>query len=806
MLAGRRSGKMLHMTDAGTTLARMLPGSRTTVRFFSSASDARRSRRPTDAVLFAGCALTVGLVTVASATSSLAGSIAAVVQALPGLVGWFWEMCDTLVVVWALVIVGVTVCSTGRLSLFRDQALAVVLALGAGALVLEDGVTVASGLTAGGPATIYPALRLALSVAILATSSPHLGRPIRRVGRWLIVLASFSAVALGISTVLGVLAGLALGGGAAAIVHLLFGSPGGVPTIDTVRTALAEMGVPVADMTIEGLAPRGVALLRATDVDGRDLTVKVFGRDARDGQLVNVLWAYLWYRDEAPFLTLSRLRLVEHEAFLTLLAERAGVPVLPVRAAGMAEEDAVIVLDALGDPVAERDDDAITDMYLGQAWRSIGSLHEAGIAHGALDDLHLVVLSDGGAAIGTFNRAAAAASPAQLATDRAQLLVTTALHVGPTRAIEAARTALGIDGLATMLPFLQSAALTRPIRAGLKASPTLLDDLRSATAAAADTEVPKLEPLRRVTLGSALIVLVVVFAAWAIITAISHVGLASLLDELQQADSIWLWGALLFSQSIWISEAFSTLGACPRPLRLGPVIGLQFAIRFIALAVPSSAGRVALNVRFFQRAGLATSPAVAVGLVDSLAGFVVEVFLLLVIWLAGLGTLTLSLRGVSIDINSEAVLAIVIAGVIATAVLVMIPKVRRAIRPRLSEAAEALQVLRVPTKVLQLFGGNLVAQVLMAMTLGMCLRAFGAQTSLANLILINTLASLFSGVMPVPGGIGVMEAALAWGLVAAGIPEPTAIATAMSFRIVTFYLPPIWGAYALRVLRRREYL
>jgi uncharacterized membrane protein YbhN (UPF0104 family) len=309
-----------------------------------------------------------------------------------------------------------------------------------------------------------------------------------------------------------------------------------------------------------------------------------------------------------------------------------------------------------------------------------------------------------------------------------------------------------------------------------------------------------------VTLGSALIVLVVVFAAWAIITAISHVGLASLLDQLQQADSVWLWTALLFSQSIWISEAFSTLGACPRPLRLGPVIGLQFAIRFIALAVPSSAGRVALNVRFFQRAGLATSPAIAVGLVDSLAGFVVQVFLLLVIWLAGLGTLTLSLSGVSVDLNSELVLAIVIAGVIGIAVLVMIPKVRRAIRPRLSEAAEALQVLRVPTKVLQLFGGNFVAQVLMAMTLGMCLRAFGAQTSLVNLMLINTLASLFSGVMPVPGGIGVMEAALAWGLVAAGIAEPTAIATAMSFRIVTFYLPPIWGAYALRVLRRREYL
>ena len=217
------------MTDAGTTLARMLPGSRTTVRFFSSASDARRSRRPTDAVLFAGCALTVGLVTVASATSSLAGSITAVVQALPGLVGWFWEMCDTLVVVWALVIVGVTVCSTGRLSLFRDQALAVVLALGAGALVLEDGVTVASGSTAGGPATTTRRCGSRCRSPSWRPPRHTSGGRSAGWGRWLIVLASFSAVALGISTVLGVLAGLALGGGAAAIVHLLFGSPAGCP-------------------------------------------------------------------------------------------------------------------------------------------------------------------------------------------------------------------------------------------------------------------------------------------------------------------------------------------------------------------------------------------------------------------------------------------------------------------------------------------------------------------------------------------------------------------------------------------------
>jgi hypothetical protein len=38
---------------------------------------------------------------------------------------------------------------------------------------------------------------------------------------------------------------------------------------------------------------------------------------------------------ESPHLGASRLQLVEHEAFLTLMAERGGVPVMPVVAAGL---------------------------------------------------------------------------------------------------------------------------------------------------------------------------------------------------------------------------------------------------------------------------------------------------------------------------------------------------------------------------------------------------------------------------------------------------------------------------------------
>ena len=90
-------------------------------------------------------------------------------------------------------------------------------------------------------------------------------------------------------------------------------------------------------------------------------------------------------------------------------------------------------------------------------------------------------------------------------------------------------------------------------------------------------------------------------------------------------------------------------------------------------------------------------------------------------------------------------------------------------------------------------GGNLVAQVLLAIIIGLCLKAFGYSATLAELILVNTFVSLFAGFMPVPGGVGVAEAAYTAGLIAIGIPESAATSTALMVRLITFYIPPIWG-------------
>ena len=86
------------------------------------------------------------------------------------------------------------------------------------------------------------------------------------------------------------------------------------------------------------------------------------------------------------------------------------------------------------------------------------------------------------------------------------------------------------------------------------------------------------------------------------------------------------------------------------------------------------------------------------------------------------------------------------------------------------------------------------------------LHAYGETLPFLQLVLINSLASVLGGLAPVPGGMGVVEAGLIAGLTAAGIPNDIAVATTFTHRLFTAYLPPIWGWFALRWLRRNDYV
>jgi uncharacterized protein (TIRG00374 family) len=114
-------------------------------------------------------------------------------------------------------------------------------------------------------------------------------------------------------------------------------------------------------------------------------------------------------------------------------------------------------------------------------------------------------------------------------------------------------------------------------------------------------------------------------------------------------------------------------------------------------------------------------------------------------------------------------------------------------------------VARVRRKRVELFGGNVLSELTYALALGATCLAFGVHLNLAELVFVNTAAAVLSSLIPVPGGIGAAEASLSAGLIAVSVDESTAFAIAITQRLCTYYLPPIWGYFSLRWLSSKGY-
>ena len=776
---------------------------------YASRGDEPRHRRAADAVLFLFGATGL-LVASLIANSGLEGEATAT-EALRSLLDWLdavWRVAYVFAPILAVALI-VIAFATKRRTLGVTLVVALGLVIGASEIVdrVVDGTWAGlKPLFVFGEAT-FPPVRIAACFAVIATARPDLSRPMRRFSGAVVVVAALAAVVLGESSLSGALAAASVGILVTAFIYLVIGSHAGFPPESRVRASLAQLGLAVGALDPTETQIAGVARYETTDTEGRPLLVKVYGRDARDSQLVARLWRMMWYRDAGPQMAASRLRQVEHEALCTLAAARAGVATQDVVALGaVSNGDALIVFEKAEGPTLDAmGPDAVTDAMLESAWTSVSRLHDARIAHGRIE-MDGLVASGGRVVITDLARARLAAPEADCAVDVAELLVATAVLVGPDRALTTARTSIGDQALSTALPYVQPAALTPELRdeahdGGLKVS-----DFRATTAAALDVPLPPIAELRRVTIKGLFFVALTAFAAWLIISQLADIGLSTIIDELKGASWEWLLVVLILGQLPLASQALSLTGAVPSPIPYAPTVALESGIKFVNLTVPSSAGRIAVNIRYLQKQGLSSTSAVSAGALDGVAGTIVEVILLLII--VPFMNLDLGVdAGGDMSALGWIVLAFVVAAVAAVVVLIVKRSWREWLVHALKEAFATLKdVLVAPAKLVRLFGGNILTELGWALCLAASAHAYGANLGLAQALVVNMLASVFASVMPVPGGIGVAEASLAAGMMVFGVPQTEAYAAALTHRLATFYLPPIWGWFSLRYLTRKGYL
>jgi uncharacterized membrane protein YbhN (UPF0104 family) len=301
-------------------------------------------------------------------------------------------------------------------------------------------------------------------------------------------------------------------------------------------------------------------------------------------------------------------------------------------------------------------------------------------------------------------------------------------------------------------------------------------------------------------------VVLLVLALSVLVNKVAGLDLDEVADQLGDAAWPLVAAGFVVAQTPRVTQTFSTLGAAPRPVPWRPTYLLQLAQGYIGLAVPSSAARIAMNVRFFQKQGFSSGASLAIGGLDSVAGFLVEASLLV-------GLILFTPQTLHFDLDASAlpqwrtILAVLVAlAVVVGGVSALLPDRRRQLitwaKSLATEGRSTLSNVSSPRRLAKLLGGNLASIVLFASALGLVAAALGTNVSFSDLVVIIITVSLLAGLLPVPGGIGVVESGITFGLVAAGMPEGSAFTAALTYRIATFYLPPLWGFPAFRHLER----
>ena len=646
---------------------------------------------------------------------------------------------------------------------------------------------------------------IAAVVAFVVIASPRVSRQWRRV-MWLGVgvLILFRVVSSSeppLDIVIAVALGMALG----YLALLAFGTESADPGADELVSMLRPVADPMRIEQLEGDTPLRYAVDLA---DGERLQLRVRTRTDRSSERLEQAWRTVRLRTsqvDEPYATVQRR--VEHEALAQTTAGAAGVRVPAVRNIVASPAGSVGLLEERVDGAAVSDlpPERLDRPLLLKIWHQVEALHRRRIAHRALGLGVVRVIADGDVAMSEFDTARLAASDRDLALDRAQLLVDTALRVGADEAVAVAVEVLGPKAVVAAVPYLQPLALPATTRRSLRGNREVLDALQEAVSDATGVEPAPLARLERVRPRTAVSILALAGGFYFLLPQLADVGETA--EAATQANWWWLVPIFAGAAATFFAAALSLLGSVPQPIPYLATVRMQVASAFVGRIAPANTGTLAVGVRFLQRSGVDTAAAgTAVGL-NALVGFVVHLSLTaaFVAWAGARGP------GFSLPDTNVWLLVIAIGGVVSGLVVGLVPALRRRVLPPLvgylrTAGASLADVVTDPLRVLALLGGALGITFAFILTLMASVAAFGGGVSFPEIGAAYLIAAAIGSATPTPGGLGAVEAALVAALSGYGMADSAAVSSVLTFRLATYWVPMIPGWIMFQQMQRNEEL
>jgi uncharacterized membrane protein YbhN (UPF0104 family) len=270
----------------------------------------------------------------------------------------------------------------------------------------------------------------------------------------------------------------------------------------------------------------------------------------------------------------------------------------------------------------------------------------------------------------------------------------------------------------------------------------------------------------------------------------------------------------------YVSTATAARAAATTPLPLRETFLVQLAAAAASRVAPGGLGGAVVNARYFTRRGMDMRAAVGavtmLGVLGALADLVVFLLLISVGRLLGLGggaaelgTLSAKLAGIGGALKSSAILIALVA-VVTVGVVVIGLRHRRRRRPTSAREGDGFwtafrSLARRPKSLAVLLTASgstsLILALAFAATTGM-LAGPQPKATVGAIVVAYMAAAAAANVVPIPSGVGSVEAAMVAVLVTAHVPAAHAVAVVLTYRVITFWMPAVVGVAVAWRLRR----
>lgn len=242
-----------------------------------------------------------------------------------------------------------------------------------------------------------------------------------------------------------------------------------------------------------------------------------------------------------------------------------------------------------------------------------------------------------------------------------------------------------------------------------------------------------------------------------------------------------------------------------KPISYTKIASVQYAGMFINRLVPAGVGGISLFIDFLYRQGHSLARASAVVAMNTGIGLAGHVTLLVIA--LGVYGMTILPDGVLNVSKIISYLAVVVAAIVLLIVILQRTKPLGKISSFFHQLGKTLALYRSRKAAV---GRAILCAMLNtafhATALLLAMKAFGLDLPVAAALVVLTGGVFAATVTPTPGGVVGAEAGLTAVLIAYGVDSGVALAVALSYRLVSYWLPIIPGVFAFWYIQKRKYI